>query len=105
MPALPLRGRLLAPARPVAALALAGAGALLVWALFFGGGDDANRLAWIGGAAVIVAALLAAAAFDRRIERPRLGRAGAACAACFAGLVLWQGISITWSVRRSSRRT
>jgi O-Antigen ligase/Tetratricopeptide repeat len=99
MPALPLRGRSLAPARPVAALALAAAGALLVWALFFGGGDDANRLAWIGGAAVIVAALLAAAAFDRRIERPRLGRAGAACVACFAGLVLWQGISITWSVQ------
>ena len=70
-----------------------------MWALFFGGGDDTNRLAWIGGAAVIVAALLAAAAFDQRIERPRLGRAGVACAACFAGLVLWQGISITWSIQ------
>jgi hypothetical protein len=99
MPALPLCGRSLAPARPVAALALAGVSALLVWALFFGGGDDVNRLAWIGGAAVIVVAFLAAAAFDRRIERPRLGRIGAACAGCFAGLVLWQGISITWSVQ------
>ena len=87
------------PVRPVAALALAAVGALLVWALFFGGGVDANRLAWIGGAVVIVAACLAAAAFDRRIDRPRLGRVGAACAGCFAALVLWQGISIMWSVQ------
>ena len=78
---------------------LAASGALLAWALFFGGGDSPSRLTWIGAAAVIVAALVSAAAFDRRIERPRVGGYGAAAAACFAALVVWQGISIDWSVQ------
>ena len=51
---------------------LAASGALLAWALFFAGGDSQSRLMWIGAAAVLVAALFSAAAFDRRIERPRL---------------------------------
>jgi hypothetical protein len=42
---------------------------------------------------------LAAAALDRRTARPRVGRYGAAAIACFAGLVVWQGISINWSVQ------
>jgi tetratricopeptide (TPR) repeat protein len=78
---------------------LALCGAILAWTLFFGGGDSASRLVWIGGAVVAVVAVLAAAAFDRRIELPRVGRLGAACAACIAGLVVWQGISILWSLQ------
>src|SRR5438128_11323236 len=74
-------------------------GALLAWALFFGDGDSANRLVWIGGGAVLFAALAAAAAFDRRIERPYVGRLGVAAVACFAALVAWQGISLVWSVQ------
>ena len=78
---------------------LALTGALLAWALFFGGGDSSARLAWIGGAAVLVAAVAVAAVFDGRLERPRVGRVGAACAGCIAALVIWQGISIVWSVQ------
>ena len=58
MPALSLRDRGLAP---VAAATFVVAGALLVWALFFGGGDSPTRLAWIGGAAVLAASVLVAA--------------------------------------------
>ena len=75
------------------------AGALLAWALFFGRGDSPTRLAWIVGAALGLAALVTAAALDGRIVRPRIGRLGAACLACFTGLVVWQGISIIWSVQ------
>jgi O-Antigen ligase len=78
---------------------LAASGALLAWALFFGGGDSPSRLTWIGAAAVLVAALFSAAALDRRIKRPHVSRYGAATAACFAALVVWQGISIDWSVQ------
>ncbi len=78
---------------------LAFAGALVVWALFFGRGDSPSRLAWIGGAAVCLAALVAAAACDRRVALPRVGRYGAAFVACFAGLILWQGLSVVWSVQ------
>jgi O-antigen ligase len=80
------------------ALSLALAGALVGWALFFGG-DSVGRIAWLGAFALAFAALLVAAALDGRIERPRIGRLGAAAVACFAGLVLWQGISIVWSVQ------
>src|SRR5512132_1333633 len=78
---------------------LAASGAILAWALFFAGGDSPSRLTWIGAGAVLVAALFSAAAFDRRIERPHVGRYGAAAAACFAAFVVWQGISIDWSVQ------
>jgi hypothetical protein len=78
---------------------LALAGALAAWTLFFGGGDSPNRLVWIGGFALGLAALTTAAALAGRIERLRLGRLGAAAVVCFAGLVLWQGISVVWSVQ------
>jgi hypothetical protein len=80
------------------ALFLALAGALVGWALFFGG-DSASRIVWIGAFAVTLAALGGAAMLDARIERPRIGRLGAAAVACFAGLVLWQGTSVVWSVQ------
>ena len=95
MPALSLRDRGLAP---VAAATFVVAGALLVWALFFGGADSPTRLAWIGGAAVIAASVLVAAGFAGLVVRPRLGRAAVGCIACLAALVVWQGASIVWSV-------
>ena len=83
----------------IARVLVAACGGLLAWALFFGGGDSSTRLAWIGGGAVLLAGLLAAASLDGRIERPRIDRYAAACVACFAGLVVWQGISVAWSVQ------
>jgi hypothetical protein len=74
-------------------------GALAGWALFFGGGDSANRLLWIGGAALALAAIVAALASDRRVALPRVGRLGLGFLACFTGLVLWQGLSIVWSIQ------
>jgi peroxiredoxin len=78
---------------------LALTGALLAWAFFFGGGDSSSRLTWIGSGAALLAAFVTAAAFDRRIGSPRVSRFGIAAAACFAALVVWQGISIVWSVQ------
>src|SRR5439155_23728232 len=69
--ALPRRGALRArDARDVrvharvsaARVLLAACGGLLVWALFFGGGDSAGRLVWLGGATLAAAAVVAALA-------------------------------------------
>jgi len=79
-------------------LALVPVGALLFWALFFGGGQRDGSLVWLGGCAIAVAALLAAAAFDGRLPRPRLGRLGAATVACVTGLVVWLGVTMQWSI-------
>ena len=54
---------------------------------------------WIGGAALVVAAAAAAAVLLGRLPRPSVGRSGLVALACLGGLVLWQGLSITWSVQ------
>jgi O-antigen ligase/polysaccharide polymerase Wzy-like membrane protein len=71
-------------------LLLLAAAALVAAALFFGGGASDGRLLWIGGAAIAVAALTAAAT----PARPP----GAAFAALLAAFVVWNGLSILWSV-------
>ena len=86
------------PAQSRNAAVYAVAGALLVWALFFGGADSATRLAWIGAAAALAACLLAAAAFAGRLARPEVSRRGLWCLGCLTALVVWQGASIAWSV-------
>jgi hypothetical protein len=74
-------------------------GALLLFALFFGGGDSAGRLVWVGGAALIVVGAFGAAVLMGRLPRPSLGRSGLVAVACLVGLALWQGLSITWSIQ------
>lgn len=74
-------------------------GGLLFWALFFGHGDSTATLVWIGGAALIVAAAAGAAVLMGRLPRPSVRRAGLVALAGSASLVLWQGLSITWSVQ------
>jgi O-antigen ligase len=73
-------------------LASAAALGLLVAALLGGGGSGSSRLLWIGGLALLAAALAYA------LLGVRASRAGAALAAGLAGLVLWDGLSIVWSV-------
>ena len=78
---------------------LAVCGGLLAWTLFFGGGDSTGRLVWIGGAALAVAAVVAALALAGLLARPRLDWFALAFIVCFAVLVLWQGVSIVWSIQ------
>src|SRR5438128_1227521 len=66
--------RRMSAARTLPALA----GALLLWALFFGGGNGSDPLVWIGGAALVVAAIAGAAVLMGRLPRPSLGPLGLA---------------------------
>ena len=95
MPALSLRDRRLAPDAAATSLSRS---ALLVWALFFGGGDSScpARVDRRRGRARGVARR---GDVRRALVRPRLGRAGAAASACLTALVIWQGDSIVWSVQ------
>ena len=90
-----MRGPSTRAARPLLALA----GVLLFWSLFFGGANGTDRLVWIGGAALVVAAAGGAAVLLGLLPRPALGAPGLLFVACYAGLVLWHGLSILWSVQ------
>jgi O-Antigen ligase len=73
-------------------------GALLAVALFAGGGSTYGPLAGIGGAAVVAAAAAVSLTLFGRLPWPELGRIEIACFACLAGLVLWTGFSVLWSI-------
>jgi hypothetical protein len=86
-----------APPRDAAGAAvLAATGTLLLWSFF--ATETLMRLAWIGGFALALAGLAAAAAASGLLPRPGLTRAGAVASAAFAGFVVWQGMSLLWSV-------
>jgi O-antigen ligase/polysaccharide polymerase Wzy-like membrane protein/tetratricopeptide repeat protein len=68
-----------------------GAAAVCVCALFFGGADSPAPLVWIGAAALVLAALLL-------LEPPALDRPGALFLGGLAGLALWCGVSLIWSI-------
>lgn len=80
--------------RPPVAWGAAAAG-LAFAALFFSAGSSQSRVFWIGAAAVIVAA----AGWAWR--PPRIGLPGLAFFCSFAALVVWQGLSIAWSIEPS----
>jgi O-antigen ligase/polysaccharide polymerase Wzy-like membrane protein len=84
-------------ARSGAALA-AGAGLLLAASLLFGGGSGDGAVAWIGGAALVAAAVACGAALWGRLAVPGLGPEGLAFAGLAAGLVIWTGVTILWSI-------
>jgi O-antigen ligase len=82
------------PMRRPAVLGVA-AGALAVGALFFGDGSSQGRLFWIGAAGVVVAAA------GWAICPVRVTGAGLLFFAGLAAFVVWQGLSIAWSIEPS----
>ena len=82
-----------------AAALLAAAGALLLAVLLGGGASGDSRLLWLGGGAALAAAVAAAASFLGVLPRPSPGRFGAAFLAFAGGFVLWNGVTIGWSVQ------
>jgi tetratricopeptide (TPR) repeat protein len=81
--------------RPAArgAILPAAAGGLAFAALFFGDGSSQSRLFWIGAAAVITVAL------GWALRPVRLSPPAVLFLAALGAFVLWQGISISWSIQ------
>ena len=73
----------------------AAAAGLAFAALFLRGASSQSRLFWIGAAAVI------AAAVGWAWGRPRLSRPGVVFFCSLGALVVWQGVSISWSIEPS----
>jgi len=71
------------------------AGALAFCALFFSDGSSQSRLFWIGAPAVVVAAV------GWAWRPPRLPLWGSVFFCALAAFVVWQGVSIAWSVQPS----
>jgi hypothetical protein len=83
--------------RPAAGEAIfpAAAAALAFAAFFFNGGSSEYRLFWIGAAAVLVAVV------GWALRPPRLAPAGAVFLGALGAFVLWQGVTISWSIQAS----
>src|SRR5213592_4314466 len=81
--------------RPAAPGAMLWGAAVLVAfaALFLSAGSSQPRLFWIGTATVVVAAI------GWMVRPVRIARAGVAFFGALAALVLWQGLSIGWSIQ------
>jgi O-Antigen ligase len=75
------------------ALAPAAAAALCFAALFLSSGSSQSRLFWIGTAAVLVAAI------GWALRPPTLPRPALVFFGAFAAFVLWQALSIAWSIQ------
>ena len=86
------------PGRVAEAVLLGALGILLAWVVLFGGGSRDDTLATAGIAAIVCAAAGFAAALDGTLPLPRLDRAGTTTCVAVAGLALWAGVSIAWSI-------
>src|SRR3989442_8277924 len=71
------------------------AGALAFCALFFSDGSSQSRLFWIGAPALVVAAV------GWAWRPPRLPLWGSIFFCVLAAFVVWQGVSIAWSIQPS----
>jgi O-antigen ligase len=72
--------------------------ALMFGAVFFGGGSGDSGVVWLGGAAVVLAAAALVLRSLGAIGLPTLDGPGRVASAGFAGLVVWTGLTIAWSV-------
>src|SRR4051812_1127493 len=78
---------------------LAGAaGALGVAAVLVGDGSSDGPLFWIGSFAIVVGAAAGVSAAVGALALPVLTPLGLAAVGTFAGFVVWQGLSILWSI-------
>src|SRR5437879_5857490 len=73
----------------------AAAGGLAFAALFFSDGSSQSRILWIGAPAVVLAAI------GWAWRPPRLGLWGTLFFCSLGAFVVWQGVSIAWSVEPS----
>jgi hypothetical protein len=86
-----------APAGP---LLLVGSTVLVALALFAGGGSEYGGIVGVGTLALIASAVASALALWGLIAWPRLGRTGYAALLLLAGFVLWNGLSVLWSIQQ-----
>jgi hypothetical protein len=82
----------------VEASLLGGSTILLAAAVFASGGSSNGAIFPIGAGAAFVAAATAAAACAGLLPWPQLGRAGGACVLLLVLLVVWQAVSVVWSI-------
>lgn len=82
---------------PVPLLAAA-VGLLVAAAIFFGGGSNDDRLVWIGGVGIVVATIALVGASMGALRPPAVTPLGLAAVGFFTGLVVWEGLSVLWSV-------
>jgi len=87
-------GGLLAPLPLLAGISAA----LVAAAVLFSNGSSDDPLIWIGGLAIAFAAAAAVSAAVGAVAVPELSALGVATVGCFAGLVVWQGFSLLWSI-------
>lgn len=78
---------------------LVAATALCALAVFFGGGSKYPPLVLIGTSIVVAAAIGLAFASLGKLALPRLDGAGVAFVGLFGAFVLWNGLSIVWSLQ------
>src|SRR5438067_3683040 len=71
---------------------------VVVSAVLFSKGSSDDPLIWIGGLAIALAAAAAVSAAVGSLAVPELSPLGLATVGCFAGLVVWQGFSLLWSI-------
>jgi hypothetical protein len=85
--------------RAAAGLPLLGAaGALLAASLFLGGGSGDGRLFWIGAFAVLTALAALVAELVGALPRPAPTRLGLAALGLAGAFVLWNGLTMAWSI-------
>jgi O-Antigen ligase len=80
------------------ALVAAAAAVLIAAVVLFSDGSADAPLFWFGGLAIVAAAVAAVSAVVGAMAVPGLTSLGAVTVGLFSGLVVWQGLSVIWSI-------